>query len=134
MLTPVDQSPWSGQGFEFVQEPLSPSGLVLAARGELDAAAVPKLRELLETAVGTGRTPVIIDLSEVSFIDSLSLATIVRAQQRLGGAGRMALVARHPYVLLIVEAGGLDSVLSVFNTRAEAESYVHHNDEPTSSG
>ena len=131
MLTPVSQSSWSGQGFEFVQEPLSPGGLVLAARGELDAAAVPKLRELLEAAIVESRTPVVVDLSEVSFIDSLSLATIVRAQKRLGGSTRMALVARHPYVLLIVEAGGLDSVLAVFETRAEAESYVHDGDGQT---
>jgi len=134
MLTPVDQSSWSGQGFEFVQEQLSPGGLVLAARGELDAAAVPKMRELLEAAIDAGRVPIVVDLSEVSFIDSLSLATIVRAQQRAGGSARMALVARHPYVLLILQAGGLDSVLAVFETRADAESYVHGADEPGTPG
>lgn len=130
MLTPVDQPSWSGHGFEFAQEQLSPRGVVLAARGELDAAAVPKMRELLEAAIDAGHVPIVVDLSEVSFIDSLSLATIVRAQSRAGGSTRMALVVRHPYVLLIVEAGGLDSVLAVFETRAEAESYVHGADEP----
>jgi hypothetical protein len=33
-------------------------------------------------------------------------------------------VADHPYVLLIFEAGGLDAVVDVFRTRAEAEAHL----------
>lgn len=119
------EAPLPGQGFEFSQEPMSPSGVVLSARGELDVAAVPELRSLLEAAIEGGQAPIVADLSEVTFIDSLSLATLVRAQTRLGGRSRMAVVARHPYVLLIVQAGGLESVLTVFENREEAESHVH---------
>jgi anti-sigma B factor antagonist len=108
---------------------MAPAGQLVTASGELDAAAVPKLRELLGAAIDDGQTPVIVDLSEVSFIDSLSLATLVRAQTRLGGPSRMAVVARHPYVLLIVEAGGLDAVLAIFDSREQAEAYVNQADE-----
>jgi anti-sigma B factor antagonist len=125
-----DTHSWSDPGFELVQEPMSPRGIVLAVRGELDAAAVPQLRERLDAAIEDRQTPIVVDLSEVSFIDSLSLATVVRAQTRLGGRSRMALVAQHPYVLLIMEAGGLDSVLAVFESRDQAEGYVRQAGEP----
>jgi anti-sigma B factor antagonist len=108
---------------------MAPAGQVLTASGELDAAAVPKLRELLGAAIEDGQTPMIVDLSEVSFIDSLSLATLVRAQTRLGGPSQMVVVAQHPYVLLIVEAGGLEAVLTIFDSREQAEAYVNKADE-----
>jgi anti-sigma B factor antagonist len=100
----------------------APWGLVVVARGELDVAAVPELRRLLGASVRTSR--ILLDLSEVTFIDSLSLAAIVAAKRRLGDEGRLAVVADHHYVLLIFEAGGLDSVVEVFRTRDEAEAHL----------
>jgi anti-anti-sigma factor len=129
MLMSADHSSWPAPSFELEREAMAPSGQLLTARGELDAASVPKLREILGAAIEDGQTPVIVDLSEVSFIDSLSLATLVRAQSRLGGPPHMAVVAHHPYVLLIVEAGGLDAVLSIFENREQAEAYVSGADE-----
>ena len=98
---------------------------VLEASGELDMAAAPGLRERLNAAIDDGCTSIVVDLSQVTFIDSLSMATIVRARTRLGDQGRLALVASHPYVLLIVQAGGLGSVLELFESRHEALAYAH---------
>jgi anti-anti-sigma factor len=97
-------------------------GTVVLARGELDVGSVVQLRQRLEGAAGSAR--VLLDLAEVTFIDSLSLATIVAAKRRLDANGRLAVVADHPYVLLIFEAGGLDAVVDVFRTRAEAEAHL----------
>jgi anti-sigma B factor antagonist len=110
--------------YELVDVPASWEGLLLVARGELDIAAVSELRERLERATSSGAWRILLDLAEVTFIDSLSLAAIVAANRRLGHAGRLALVADHAYVLLILEACGLDSVVEVFRTRDEAETYL----------
>jgi anti-sigma B factor antagonist len=104
--------------------PASWEGLLLVARGELDISAVSELRGNLERATSSGAWRILLDLAEVTFIDSLSLAAIVAANRRLGHAGRLALVADHAYVLLILEACGLDSVVEVFRTRDEAETYL----------
>lgn len=103
------------------EEEVTPWGAAITAAGELDLGAVPELRKRLGDALGRGVRRLLLDLDEVTFIDSISLAAIVAARRRMGDAGRMAVVTRHPYVLLILEAGGLDSVIDVYPTRFEAE-------------
>jgi anti-sigma B factor antagonist len=110
--------------YELVEVPTSWDGLLLVARGELDIDAVGQLRKHLEHATSSGAQRILLDLAEVTFIDSLSLAAIVAANRRLGHAGRLAIVADHAYVLLILEACGLDSVVEVFRTRGDAEAYL----------
>jgi anti-sigma B factor antagonist len=110
--------------YALAEVPVSWEGLLLVARGELDIDVVGELRRHLERATSSGAQRILLDLSEVTFIDSLSLAAIVAANRRLGRAGRVALVADHAYVLLILEACGLDSVVEVFRTRDEAETYL----------
>src|SRR3954451_64519 len=116
------QAPDWREGHELFVETAPWEGTLLVARGELDIASVMALREKLEGASGSAR--VLLDFAEVTFIDSLSLAAIVAAKRRLDDGGRLAVVADHPYVLLIFEAGGLDSVVEVFRTRDEAEAYL----------
>jgi anti-anti-sigma factor len=67
---------------------------------------------------------VVVDLAGVTFIDSLSLSALVGARRRLPEPGRLAVVVVHEYVLLILQATGLEQVLDVFATRAEAEAFV----------
>lgn len=98
-----------------------PWGRVICARGELDIAAVPELRAHLGEAVAAGARRLLLDFDAVTFIDSISLAAIVGAERRMGSEGRLAIATGHPYVLLILEAGGLDGVVEVFATRDEAE-------------
>jgi len=110
-------------GYYELFEHLVPSDMVvLVARGELDVAAVPELRARLE-GVAPGKR-LLMDLLDVTFIDSLSLAAIVAAKRRMGPEGRMALAADHHYVLLILEAGGLESVVEIFPTRDQAQAYL----------
>ncbi|MDX6640732.1 MAG: hypothetical protein QOF12_1743 [Solirubrobacteraceae bacterium] len=109
---------------QITERPVSWSGSMLAVSGELDVSSVSEMRKALETLVADRVGGVIVDLSEVSFIDSLSIAAIVAAKRRLGEERRMAIVADHPYVLLIFEAGGLDSVVPLFATVDLAEAHV----------
>jgi anti-sigma B factor antagonist len=99
-------------------------GALIVARGELDVQCVPELKARLSEALDAGQTRIVVDLAEVSFIDSLSLSALVGARRRLPEPGRLAVVAAHEYVLLILQATGLEQVLDVFATRAEAEAFV----------
>jgi anti-sigma B factor antagonist len=99
-------------------------GALIVARGELDVQSVPELRARLAEALDAGQTRVVVDLAEVSFIDSLSLSALVGAGRKLGDDGRLAVVAVHQYVRLILQATGLEQVLNVFATRDEAVAFV----------
>ena len=113
---------WRG-GFLLAEESV-PWGRLAVLVGELDMDAAPALREWLSDAVEEGADRVVLDFSDVTFVDSLSLAAVVAAKRRLGPGARLAVVADNPYVLLILEAGGLDSVFEVFATRGEAVEHV----------
>ena len=99
-------------------------GALIVASGELDVQSVPELKECLAEAVDAGTKRVVVDLADVSFIDSLSLSALVGARRRLGEDGRLAVVAVHEYVRLILQATGLEQVLDVFDTRDEAVAFV----------
>jgi len=116
-------SPWH-DSCSMLEEPLPKDGFVLEVRGEVDVASSGELRERLRAAAATGATRILVDLSDVSFIDSVAMAGIVGAQRRLPPGGRLAIAADHPYVLLMLEAVGLQHVVHVFPTRAEAEAHL----------
>jgi anti-sigma B factor antagonist len=109
------------RGIELAEETFDPSGLVLTVTGDLDIATAPALRDHLTAAIEAGRHQLVVDLSAISFLDSVALATIVHAKQRLPEGGRLA-VAVHPssYVMLVFESVGLPKVLDLVETRAQA--------------
>jgi anti-sigma B factor antagonist len=99
-------------------------GALIVARGELDVQSVDELRARLNEAIDAGNKRIVMDLAEVSFIDSLSLSALVGARRKLGDDGRLAVVAVHEYVQLILQATGLEQVLDVFETREAAVAFV----------
>jgi anti-sigma B factor antagonist len=119
-----EEAPDTDGGWKIAERSLDGPGSLLALRGDFDVSCVRELRRALETVVAERSGPLILDLSDVTFIDSLSIAAMVAARRRLGEDRRMAVVAQHPYVLLIFEAGGLDSVVPLFSTIERAEAHV----------
>jgi anti-sigma B factor antagonist len=103
---------------------LDAPGLVLNVAGELDLATAPRLRERLKRALDAGADGIVVDLTGVTFIDSVSLATLVAARTQLQPDGRLAIVATTPFVLLVLQASGLDRVFDVFGGRREAEAFA----------
>ena len=110
---------------QLTEQTFDPAGLVITVGGELDIATVPALRDRLDAALGSGTRRLVIDLSTITFLDSVALATIVHAKQRLPEGGRMALVVDpSSYVMLVFESGGLPQVLDLVETRDQAISLV----------
>jgi anti-sigma B factor antagonist len=94
---------------------------VVSARGDLDLATVVAFRADLNDQLTAGTSQVVVDLSEVTFIDSTAVGALVtasRALQRRGGS--LLLVCRTSRVLRVLEITGLDTVLPVHGSVDEA--------------
>ena len=113
------------RGLQMTEETFEPAGLVVTVSGELDIATSPVLRDRLTAAIEAGRHRLVIDLSDLEFVDSIALATIVHAKKELPEHGKLALtVDPTSYVMLVFQSGGLTRVLDLVETRAEAIEHV----------
>ncbi|MER6120174.1 anti-sigma factor antagonist [Streptomyces sp. A0642] len=92
--------------------------LVLAVTGDLDLDNVSPLGGALESAAQEGVGPVVVDLSGVNFADSTTVNVLLQGQTLLGP--RLRLAAPSPFMERLIGVLGLDSVLPVFPTAAEA--------------
>jgi anti-sigma B factor antagonist len=105
-----------------VTESLGNGTRVVALRGELDVATVPSLDEALSVAVRVEGTPkLLLDLSEVTFIDSTALMRLLTAQRELDRrGGQMVLVCSNPTVLRLFEVTRTNETFEIFPTRDRA--------------
>ncbi|HUY64256.1 MAG TPA: STAS domain-containing protein [Acidimicrobiales bacterium] len=94
---------------------------VLAVRGEVDVSTAPELRERLLGLAEQGRTVAVVDLSEVSFVDSTALGVLVSGVKRLRTAGGdLRLVITQPHITKVFEITGLTEVFPIFASADEA--------------
>jgi anti-sigma B factor antagonist len=89
--------------------------------GEVDLYTAPRFKEDLVGLIESGVEAIVIDLSQVTFIDSTALGVIIGGVKRLRERdGRLMIVAGSRPVVRILDITGLDKVLTVFDTRDEA--------------
>ena len=94
---------------------------VIELGGEIDLYTAPELEERLAAIFENGKRRVVVDLLEVTFIDSTGLRVIVSALQRVQGiGGALVLVCVNENVLQVFEITGLDKLLPLYGTREEA--------------
>lgn len=94
---------------------------VVAARGEIDVAAAPQLRERLVDLIEDGRTRLVVDLEDVDFVDSTGLGVLVGAVRRARSAdGDVRLVCTNSRLLKVLDVTGLDEVFVIGDTVADA--------------
>ena len=95
---------------------------VVALRGELDVATVGRLRRALTPIIEDPEVQlVVVDLVEVTFIDSTGLMTLLNALRRLvRRGGRLVLACSNPTVLRLFEATRTDATFEIVPTREQA--------------
>jgi len=82
--------------------------------GELDLDTAPELARVLEPVLDDGPPEVLIECSDLSFIDSSGIAVLVAAQMRLKGRGAyLALRSLTPHAMKIFATVGLTEFLNV---------------------
>ncbi len=107
--------------FRLTEERLAPGGRLLAVCGELDIATVPELRERLDAAVDAGVKRLVLDLSDISFMDSVAMAAILHTRTRMGERGRVhVVVPESSYTRLVFEIAGLPRCLELYESREAA--------------
>ena len=89
------------------------SGTMVIVTGELDAHTAPQVREVVEAAI-TPSAQVVVDLTDVTFLDSTGLGVFVTALKHLREVdGTLDLVITSPRVLKVFELTGLDVVIPI---------------------
>jgi anti-sigma B factor antagonist len=94
---------------------------VVAVGGEIDVATAPQLRECLHRIVAQGNATVVVDLLDVTFLDSTALGVLVGALKRcreLGGD--LHVVVTDPRIMKIFEITGLTKVFPIADSLAAA--------------
>lgn len=94
---------------------------VVSISGEVDVATAPILRDRLQELAAGGASTVVVDLHDMTFLDSTGLGVLVGALKRSReGGGELYLVAAQPRILKLLDITGLIGVFSLRETVAEA--------------
>lgn len=87
---------------------------LVAARGEVDLGSAPQLRDAILKGVKKATQQVGVNLSEVAYMDSSGVATLVEGLKACREAGKtFVLVAPSGPVLKVLQLSRLDSVFTI---------------------
>lgn len=82
----------------------------------IDAAVAIAFKDAMRTQTDNDKDTVILDLSEVQFIDSSGLGAIVASMKNMGQSRKLVLAGLTPTVDKVFRLTRMDSVFSVFPT------------------
>lgn len=102
-------------------------GIVASLRGELDLSTAPHLLEVLTAALGREETAgLVIDLSELEYMDSTGLSVLVSVHKR-ATEREIAMTLRYPRPAVdrLLRITSLDAVLTI-----ERDRRAHASEEP----
>ena len=95
--------------------------VVVAVTGELDVYTAPALEEALGELVDADRVSIVVDLTDVSFMDSTGLGLLIKALKWTREKdGTLRIVANTDKILKVFRVTGLDSVLDLHASVSEA--------------
>lgn len=86
----------------------------------LDAASALEFKERISQDVETGHKNLIIDLSEVDFIDSSGLGSLVAILKSVSADGSLSLTGLHQKTEQIFKLTRMDTIFSLYPTVTEA--------------
>jgi anti-sigma B factor antagonist len=88
--------------------------LIVSLSGDVDLESSPRARSVLLECVKQ-KLPLLVEMSEISYIDSSGVASLVEAFQSARKAGaRFALVAVSDAALRVLQLARLDKVFQIF--------------------
>ena len=94
---------------------------IITLGGDVDLHTAPQLRERLSRAIDDGVELLVVDLANVTFIDSMTLGVLLGASKRMRPrGGQLRLVVSEPSVRKIFEITLLDRVFDLHASREDA--------------
>jgi len=119
MLEPDPHRP--PPAFKLEREPAPDGVVLLAMAGEIDLATSGHFRESVEVALGAGSQAMVLDMAEVTFMDSTMLRELLRAHKDLDASGgRLVLAAAQPAIRRLLELTGTTGLFELVPDRDEA--------------
>ena len=107
--------------FALSQESVDEERHVVAVRGEIDLFTAPELKAALTDAIEEGKTKVVVDLTDTSFLDSTALGVLIGTVKRLRSRdGRLTIVNVDQNIAKTFEITGLDQLFTIRASRDDA--------------
>ncbi|WP_380055690.1 STAS domain-containing protein [Falsihalocynthiibacter sp. SS001] len=91
---------------------------VEAAR--IDSAAAVQFKDKMREITENGEARVVLDLSNVTFLDSSGLGAVVAAMKQLGTNRRLDIAGLTPAVGKVFKLTRMDTVFQIYNSAEEA--------------
>ena len=108
-------------GFAVEAEAISPMTSLVVLHGQADLHTAPELRDKVAAAIDEGAQNLVIDLTDATFIDSMTLGVLLGAVKRLRPTGgQMRIVVSSSSICRIFEITLLDRVFTLCETRDAA--------------
>jgi len=97
------------------------SATILEIYGEVDLYSSPEVRKVLLQLVNDETAVIIVNLNNVTYIDSSGVATLVEGLQEMGKySGKLKLTNLRDAVRHVFELSSLDKVFEIHNTLEDA--------------
>jgi anti-sigma B factor antagonist len=110
--------------FEVDAKAVGPHAIVVV-RGELDAYTAPRLRETFVDLVAAGVDRLVVDLRQVTFIDSTGLGTLVATRKRLRVADKNLCIVLGEDQAAVRRPFEITGLARVFPIHPTVEAAVH---------
>lgn len=94
---------------------------IVALSGDIDTYTCAKLREAIVDLINEGDLRVVINMSNVNYIDSSGLGTLVGGLRRVNEKnGELAISSATPQLLKVFNITGLSRVFDIFENEGDA--------------
>jgi anti-sigma B factor antagonist len=94
--------------------------IVHPTQPRLDAHEAESFKDHMGQRIRAGHVQLVLDLSQVEFIDSSGLGAIVASLKMLGGTGSLRLCGIRETILSLFKLTRMDRVFPIFATQEEA--------------
>ncbi|MEM9436801.1 MAG: STAS domain-containing protein [Pseudomonadota bacterium] len=105
---------------ELISSDVGDTRIVHVKDSRIDAAVAIQFKDAMRARTDGGPRRVVLDLSEVSFIDSSGLGAVVAAKKLLNGAHDLELAGLTPVVAKVFKLTRMDSVFAIHDDVAAA--------------
>ena len=107
--------------FALSQDQVDEQRHVVAVRGEIDLFTAPELKQKLTDAIEGGKSRIVVDLTDTTFLDSTALGVLIGAVKRLRSRdGALVIVNVDQNIAKTFEITGLDQIFTILSTRDDA--------------
>ena len=94
---------------------------VVSVTGEIDLFTAPEFKQRMSELIDAGRSRLVVDLSETTFIDSSSLGVLIGAHRRLKTrGGRLIVACQTDAIVKTFRITGLDGVFTLASSVEQA--------------